>query len=113
MEAVMTARPEITPKDLLAVVQNVLHEEPGRWRSPRYLWQRLGDLRPDLAEQVASRVGRYRNPARNNAVWFVSNTLYHLAKLQRQGYEVSDVDAVPSMKGESLWLVARAVDRRS
>lgn len=102
-----TAKSGIQPKDLVDAVQERLDQEPGRWVSPKALWDFVQRSHPDLATQVAEKVKGYGNPARNNEVWFVSNTLYHVTKLA--GYEISDIKRVPEMKDESLWLVARAV----
>ncbi len=53
------------------------------------------------------KVQMHKNPARNNAVWFVSNTLYYFE--DRPGYRVSNVEQVLEKKDESIRLLARAV----
>ena len=100
----------ISPRDLIGPVQTLLDQRVGEWVSPRWLWEHLQLTVPDLAQQVEQKVARYKDPARNNAVWFVSNTLWYFEKVP--GYDVSDIERVPEMKGESIWLVARAEPTR-
>lgn len=102
----MAAKPGIQPKDLLASVQQALLQTPGEWRSPAELWDYVRRTEPGLSEQVKDKVRQYRDPARNNEIWFLSNTLFHLNKTA--GFTVSDVGEVPEMKGRSFWLIARA-----
>lgn len=103
------AKGGIEPKDQVDAVRARLDQESGRWVSPKALWSFVQSDYPDLASLVKEKISGYGNPSRNNEVWFISNALYHVQKLD--GYRLSDIEKVPEMKGESLWLVARAESR--
>ena len=100
---------DLMPKDLLGAVCECLDQQPGRWVSPKAMWEFIQRNYPDLASRVREKVSSYVDPVRNNEVWFVSNTPYHAVKLG--GDEISNIREVPEMRSESIWLVARAVPR--
>ncbi len=102
----MSSAPSITPKALVEPIAALLLERRGEWLGPEELWQGLQRSDPELAERVQQKVRTYKDPTRNNAVWIISNTLSHIAK--DPGFEVSDTDHVPEMKGKAFWMVARA-----
>jgi hypothetical protein len=103
------AKSNIKPIDLVETVKAMLDEHPGEWTSPQELWKAIRERDPGLAEQVEDRVKQYADPQRNNAVWFLSNTLYHVGK--DPAYELSDKEKVPEMADRTLWLVVRAVGK--
>lgn len=96
----------LQPRDLIDVTKRILIAHRTKWLGPEHVWEELIRIEPDLAAEVTNRVNKYKNPMRNNEVWFVSNTLYHLHKLP--GFRVSNTEEVQEMHGKAYWLLARA-----
>lgn len=63
-------------------------------------------MAPEEAARVEEKVQTYQDPERNSAVWFISNTLSHVARASDE-FEFSDVDHVPEMKGRAYWEIIR------
>ncbi len=101
----MASGTELSPKDLVPTIEILLRHHRGEWVSPERLWQWIIDADPDLADRVRVKVKGYKDPPRNNEVWFLSNSLYHLDKTY---FQISNVEATPEVKGGALWLIARA-----
>ena len=100
----------MAPIDLVPTLQIVLRQQRGTWKTPEHLWDTITECDPDLADRVRAKVGTYKDPARNNEVWFVSQALYHLDKLD--GFRMETTANVPAMRGfgerSAYWLIARA-----
>ena len=102
----MGSVPTITPRDLLSTIQVLLRHHRGEWVGPERVWTWILEADPHLAEQVRDKVKSYKDPARNNEVWFVSSAFSYLE--QHAGFRVSNTEDVPEMKGKAYWLIARA-----
>ena len=102
----MSSSSGLTPKDLVATIRVLLRHHRGEWVSPKQLWDWIEGGEPDLAEQVRQKVKGYKDPARNNAVWFVSRALPHLE--HDPSFRVSNTTDVPEMKDNAFWLIAHA-----
>lgn len=101
----MSRKGALRPADIVAAVRCLCDQKPGEWLTPHRLWHGLQWWDPELSEQVAATVATYQDPARCTAVWFVSNALYHLAKVP--GYELSDTHAAPEAEAPGAWIVIR------
>lgn len=102
----MAPKTGITPRHLAPIVQEILVKHRGEWMSPAKLWKEIQLEDPAITGRVQEKIRTYQDQTRNNAVWFVSNTLSYLDK--QDGFSISNVDEVPEMRGKALWLIARA-----
>lgn len=102
----MTPQRDISPENLLPMVEGLLLEQRGTWLSSEELWKLLHAAHPQTAERVQQGVAGDKDSVRSNALRFVSDTL---ARLEGPEFEAADADKVPDMNGAAPWLVARAV----
>ena len=102
----MAAKAGITPRHLAPIVKEILVKHRGEWMSPADLWDEIKQVDTEVADRVQEKIRTYQDQTRNNAVWFVSNTLSYLDK--QEGFSISNVDEVPEMRGKTFWLIARS-----
>jgi len=91
---------------LVPTIRVLPRQHRGEWISPKQLWDWIEGDDPELAGQVRQKVKGYKNPARNNEVWFVSNALSYLDR--EPGFRAANTEEVPERKSNAYWQIARA-----
>jgi hypothetical protein len=102
------AERQITPREAVPAVLEVLREQRGEWMTPVQIWEQIRATEPALAGRIEQRVAAYKNPARNDATWFVSNTFTYLKRFPN--FQVGPDPTTPVQPGQRSWPVARACD---
>jgi hypothetical protein len=97
---------DLKPADLIIPVGMIIRGHPGQWLTPHDIWRELQRLAPEVAVRVTEKVQTYKDPERNSEVWFITNTFSYLVK-DSDEFELSNVDAVPEMKGRAFWEIIR------
>lgn len=94
----------LRPEDIKIEVSMIVRSHSGEWLTPHRIWKELQRLAPETAEKINEKVATYKDPARNNAVWFITNTFSHLDDTE---FERSDVQIHPELKSPGVWEIIR------
>jgi hypothetical protein len=94
----------LRPVDVKIEVSMIIRSYPDEWLTPHRIWEELQRLAPETAEKIDQKIATYKDPERNNAVWFITNTFAHLDETE---FERSDVKVHPEMKAPGVWEIIR------
>jgi hypothetical protein len=95
---------DLKPVGIKVEVGMIIRMYSGEWMTPHRIWEELQRLAPEIAAKINYKVATYKDPQRNNAVWFITNTFTYMDKTE---FERSTVEAHPEMKAPGVWEIIR------